>query len=162
MAQGGVFLGLFGLALVWRGLVRVAPSFDLKPIGERISGWLDDAPHRSRVAYMETARGSVCTAGANAQISFHVEAPATDLSVRVEALELDLKRAWREIDLIRRDIYERVNEVRQQLQEESTARQRSDEEHHRRLTRYAVGDWDFEMVGLIWIALGLLLSGWPA
>ena len=159
----GTFLQVLGLATVARGLHQTRSLFDQPSLRASMANWF------RRLAGAFTAPKptsvKVSLAGAsirvfNAQVDVGIGSQAT-LVERVEKLEENLKRLQGEVDSRVQGLRQELGTVKESIERESQGRREADEKTARRIEEMAIGGIHLEVVGLLWLFLGVIAAGIP-
>jgi hypothetical protein len=102
------------------------------------------------------ASGSLSVEG-----SGHVARREPTLEERVQHLEARLTSLDARFTTLDDRLSEEVTELRQSHQEEVQARERKDREIAELLDRYSTGGLNLDVIGLVWVAVGSVLAGFP-
>lgn len=156
----GVGLELMGIAVVWRGMSNAVAEHGGTTIGARVRKWLADFP-RLRMHYaIELSGGAIGTlsVGADLTTGWSVLPADATLEERVSRFEARLNRMDEELLNTRATLRSEVGRIKTLLKAEVENRTTVQNELKERLTRVAVGDFDDELVGLVWVALGVVIS----
>lgn len=159
----GAMLQIFGLATVAIGLSEMRRLFNRPSLGARIFGWFG----RFAAAFKAPKLISVGAFGAGgATVSGEARVvlalgPGASLEERVKVLEENLNRLREELDAKLQEIRRELSTVREGMQRESHERQAADEKRDRQIEEVAIGGLHLEMVGLVWLFLGVLGTSIP-
>jgi hypothetical protein len=90
-----------------------------------------------------------------------VPRPGATLAERVSILEEKLKHLRDELDTKIQGVRREVDTVKKSVERESQERRVGDEKMAREIEEVAIGGLHLEVVGLIWLFLGIMASGIP-
>jgi hypothetical protein len=161
----GTWLQLAGLVSVALGFKERQRLFGLPLITTRVSEWF-----RRFVAVIRGGRSHTVAAAAAAVGSVGLDARASvvriprvgaPLEERISALEQNAERLRIELDERFAAVTKDVQHVRAKIDEERSARLAGEQTIAMRLERFAIGDLDAEVVGVIWLFFSTLATSIP-
>ena len=162
----GTWLQLAGLVSVALGFKERQRLFGLKPIATRVSHWfvrMDALARSRRSRTVAAAAGEVGAVGLDARASIvRIPRPGAPLKERVAALEQNAERLRVELDERFAAVIKDLQQVRAKIGDERSSRLSGEQTIAMRLERFAVGDLDAEVVGLIWLFFSTLATSIPA
>lgn len=165
MRWTGAFLQVAGVGTVAYGLSKTRALFDKPPVWESLVEWLKRLPTVLRgprtisgSAHLTMAPGSLSARGFVSSPSLSSDASLED---RIAALEEKHKELERQLHEVRGHIDERAQEIEDQLSEEQRAREAADERVNQRIEEASIGGLHLEVIGLVWLIVGILCASLP-
>ena len=159
----GLVLQLLGLATVAFGLRQTRKLFGRPSMRKTAALWLRNlrasfvrpthqviTPGTAHMAFVANPAG--VSVGRN---------PARTLEQKVAALEEEMDAVKQKLAKYRETLKESIDDLADQLQTESVQRHYGDSEIKEKLETMAVGGIHLEFVGLIWLFVGVICSGFP-
>lgn len=159
----GTWLQLFGLGTVALGLSQVRSSFGRPSVLQRGAAWIKSfaaaflTPPPTTV--QAQAAGSSFVVGRARSILKPV--PGATLEQRIQALESGLDRLREETDTTESELRTQIQTLKRLLSEEGRARQTEAKSIAAKLEELAVGGLYLEIVGVTWLALGVIGTSIP-
>lgn len=161
----GTALQILGLLTVAFGLRQTRRLFPGRPgVGERIRAWFAQLVSAFRkpqpiTAHVVAAGGAVTVSGkARVRLGAGADAP---LERRLEVFQQNLDRLQNEFDDEIRELSAKIGRIEQAVRKEADERKRADDGITRVIEEATIGGLNLEVVGLFWLALGVLGQGVP-
>lgn len=154
----GTFLQILGLLTLALGLYKMRQSFP-----RRSGGWfgrLVQAFRRPKPISLQASAASAVIAGARPRLRSGV-GPGVSLEDRLGVLEGNLKQLEGEMDAEIRDVKEQVAQAHDGLRREREERSVGDDRTTSQIKEVAIGGLHLEVVGLVWLILGVLGTSIP-
>jgi hypothetical protein len=152
-------LELAGIVVVAYGLYGTLRLFDRPSQSSRFRAWVRSFPRLHPPALEvrgSAAFGGLATAGTG---TLRATAPAmASAEDRLRILEGELDRVDQRITQFRIDVRTQFAAVLQSIDSESRTRQTDLSKLSARLEAFSVGGVDYEVIGLVWLVLGLALA----
>lgn len=155
----GVILELIGVATVWSDLTRSAKKAGRGGVVRGTLDWLRQGV-RGRTTHIAagTLSGGWSILGGRASLRRGVSEEA-DLAMRVSALEQNLAALDRELGQTHDQVQRIETETKRAIEQEKEARKTSFEKLQSDLTDYASGSYATLLFGVVWLCVGMVLSG---
>ncbi len=161
----GTALQILGLFTVAFGLRQTRRLFPGRPsVGERIRAWFGQLVSAFRkqqpiTAHVVAAGGAVTFSGkARVRLGAGADAP---LERRLEVLQQNVDRLQNELDDEIRELSVKIGRTEDGVRKEADERKRADDSITRVIEEATIGGLNLEVVGLFWLALGVLGQGLP-
>jgi hypothetical protein len=155
----GAFLELVGVGTVWYDLSRSAAKVGKDGILRRTMKWLGVLVLNRPIVVSATASFSSSHAMALRASQLHAMNPEASVDERLHALEQNMRAfdsqlaaSWKKIDAVSDDL-------RKGLATERDARETQFKDVSNRLTDIAAGSYALLLFGVVWLCVGLLISG---
>lgn len=164
--HAGNFLQLLGVAQVAYGIDRTRRQFGGQGVLASVKDWALRAAkdlfgrRESRTAAVTATVGSLSFAGE--VVAVLIAAPGSSLDHRVEVLEQRVNSIDTRINSIADGLRKDLGVLREELRRERMERQRVLGQVEARVADLAVGGLELEIVGLGWVLVGIVLTGWPS
>jgi hypothetical protein len=151
-------LELLGVVTVMLGLRETALLFKRPSARDLVAGWLGNRPRW---------HGRIVEAAGTAQLSFTLRGtgyvtstppPTATVEERLELLEKGLNTARADIAAASVRINDESRARTAALETERRAREQGDEESRKLTERVKAGGLYLEVIGVIWLALGIILA----
>jgi hypothetical protein len=161
----GTALQILGLLTVAVGLRQTRQLFPGRAgVGERIRAWYGQLAsafrkQQSITAHVVATGGAVTLSGkARVRLGAGADAP---LERRLEVLQQNLDRLQNEFDDEIRELSAKIGRTEEGVRKEADERKRADDSITRVIEEATIGGLNLEVVGLFWLALGVLGQGVP-
>ena len=157
----GMLLELAGLLTVALGLRETRKLFRRQGLLSFVWNYLAAVPLPWKAQHHTIVLGAGCIVLDGATSSAHMTvspAPGTPLEDRVARLEKEAERLSVEAFQIRQSIEDAGREYRQAIKAEAEKRKAGDQKTGMQLEEAVAGGLHLEMIGVCWIALGILLA----
>lgn len=159
----GMFLQVFGLCTVAVGLSKMRRLFRQPSLGTRVRDWCRQlvsvfTPPRPVSIQASAASAATMTGEVRAIIR---AGPGTPLEHRVSLLEQNLDRLRDELDSKAQKLGREIDQTKQSVQHESQERRVENEKMARKIEEVAIGGLHLELIGLVWLVLGVLGTSIP-
>lgn len=162
-AWAATLLEMAGLAKVAWDLHQVRKAYARPSIVEEITTWFRDLP-----ALIGPPKGKVISVGTGEyfvvgeRVSVSVKpGPNATLEQRVKLLEEELERVRDHAAAEHHDLRVRVDKIEASVATERTERTQGQDALQRKVADLAVGGLHLELVGLVWLLVGVALSTLP-
>ena len=162
----GTWLQVFGLAFIAIGLRELRQQFEGKPVHHRVRGWfrrffqtVRPGPPQTIEAKGAMLAGSVLFSGTVTADLTH--GPGASDQRRIEMLEENLLRLRADMDARFEKQRAKITALEQAMTTERDDRQALSRAMNDTVKKMAVGRFDYEVVGLIWLAFGMIASCIP-
>ena len=159
----GTTLQILGLGTVACGLEKTRSLFNRPSIRASIGGWFRRFAAVFKAPKSISAQGgleAVAKVRAEGQVVRGVR-PGSPLDERVKALEENLNQLRDELDKKAQEVNRELGGLKKDLQQESQERQAADKGVTRQIEEVAIGGIHLEIVGLVWLFLGVLGASLP-
>ncbi|WP_169981413.1 ABC transporter C-terminal domain-containing protein [Tautonia rosea] len=159
----GLLLEIFGLGLVVIGLDHIRQQFGKEPFRASITKWFLSwrAVFTGPEPVQITGKlGTLFTENATANLSMHGYKDQT-IEERLETLEGDIKRLQGELNNKTEQLKQEIASVKADFDEKIENTIKIIDDVDSRVKDYAVGGMGLEVVGLVWISLGIILASIP-
>jgi hypothetical protein len=163
----GVWLQIGGIVFVALGFRERGRLFELRPVSTRVAEWFGRVVavvvrggYDQRIAVGAATLG-MATASGRARV-VAISGQDASLEDRVRTLEQNAERFRVELDGRFNDVDKDVQRIRERVDREQAARASAEQAMATRLQKFAVGDLDQEIVGLVWLLLSTIATAIPA
>ena len=160
----GTILQILGLSTVALGLRQMRRMFDRPSVGAAILRWL----RRFAAAFTAPKPLSLkCVEGIDSMEAFGDARvvlgprPVAALDERVSILEENLKLLRNELDTKVQGVRRELGTLKESIERESQERRVADEKTARKIEEVAIGGLHLEVVGLVWLLLGVTAASIP-
>ncbi len=159
----GMVLQLFGLFTIARGLSELRRLFGRPPLISRVVGWFGRflavfAPPQTISAHVSGSGGATASGHARVTTSPGLRASVEE---RLYALEEKAKQLRNDLDNEVQGLRREIDVVRERIGQESQHRRVGDQEAERKIEEVAIGGLHLEIVGLLWLFLGVVGTSIP-
>jgi hypothetical protein len=160
----GTLLQFCGLALVAHGLSETRRLFGRPSLGAKVVAWFSALKAvivgpKPTNATLQAMSGNFTVKGRASLV--HKAGPGSPLDRRVEILEGNLDRLRDETSERFTEVRQEITATREELGRESAVRQQEQQKASRTLEDLAVGGIHLEMMGFVWLLLGMLFTSVP-
>ena len=160
----GMILQLLGLATVAVGLSQLRRRFKRPSVLEKIVAWLRRvgavfARPKSVTVHAGTVLSGVTLAGAGRVRQ--TLAPDAPHERRLSLLEDNLELLQKQVDDGLEQLHGRIQQLGTQIDRDAHERRREKEQAEQLVAEVAVGGLHLEVVGLLWLALGVIGTSMP-
>jgi hypothetical protein len=158
LRYAGTSLQILGLLSVARGLYDMRQLFP-----KRKEGWfrrLGQVFGRPKVVSVEASAGSTALVEGRPRLRSGA-GPGATVEQRLEVLEGNVKQLEGEMDAEIKDVKEQVARVQGGLNRERDERRGADDKTANQIENVAIGGLHLEVVGLLWLVLGVLVTSIP-
>jgi hypothetical protein len=153
-----LMLELFGLAIVATGLRELRKEFRRPSYRERLRGWISDFPaYKPESQILEGSAAVAGFAAASGKTNVGLPMGAT-IEQRLEIIEGQLHRVSQSVTDLKSDTRSRIRAISDEMSAERRARSTEIRDLGRRLELVSVGGLDLELIGMLWLVLGLVLG----
>lgn len=159
----GTMLQIFGLATVAIGLNEIRKCFGQPSLLERFTAWfrqLATAFRRPTPISVNVHEDAMAITGSDVRLEVNPGADAP-LDRRVALLEENLKRLRNEVDAKEKKIMGELSTLTGVIDEERRSRETEARRISSQLEEFAVGGLHLEIIGLVWLFLGVLGTSIP-
>jgi len=159
----GTVLQILGLSTVALGLRQMRRMFDRPSVGAAILRWLRRFAAAFTGPKSISAQASlvgVATMTGELRVIRGV-GPGATLDQRVSILEENLKLLRDELDTRLQGVRQELGTVKESIERERQERRVADEKTARKIEEVAIGGLHLEVVGLIWLFLGVMAASIP-
>lgn len=167
----GVALELLGIFVVARQIHRArqqhhAPSLrgilahSLRQMPSRVRGWIR-RDRQNPITFSEGAVGGVSFTAGKAY-TWMSPPPSLPPGEQIRHLDEEVQRAIGQQRTELRQVEQSLAQLRDRLTHAERDLRRTQTDHRDALRDLATADTGMEVVGLIWVAVGLVLSAWPS
>jgi len=160
---GGTILQILGLSMVAIGVKKMRRMFDRPSLGAGILTWL----RRLAASFtgpkpisLQASAGAFAMTGGDVRLIRGVR-PGATLDERVSILEENLKLLRDELDTRLQGVRQELGTVKESIERESQERRVADEKTARKIEEVAIGGLHLEVVGLVWLLLGVTAASIP-
>jgi hypothetical protein len=159
----GTVLQVFGLLTIAVGLRHMRKLFGRPTVPRRVRDWFGRFAQAFRrpepVTLKGTAAGIAMVTG-EARVRLGAGAGAS-LEQRLSVLESNLNQLQDELDAKICELRSKSDEMRNDLRREGEERRAADDTVSRRIEEVAIGGLHLEIVGLVWLMLGVIGASVP-
>jgi hypothetical protein len=159
----GTFLEIAGLAKVAWDLHQIRKTYNRPSIVNDITTWFRDVPsmfHRPKPVTISLSASGVVTMSGRATLTV-IPAPGSPVERRLEILESEMSRLRDQITKDHTELTAQIHKVETSVTAERNDRGQAQEVLQRKVADLAVGGLHLEMVGLVWLFVGVILSTLP-
>lgn len=160
----GTILQVLELLTVADGLRRTRRQFRLPALRARVNDWFRRLVAAFRQPTPISGKAFVSSGGAHmtgeARVRLSV-GPGASVDQRLDVLAENVNRLEQELDAKIGELRRKIGEVEESLSRESRERSAGDESTARKIEELAVGGLHLEVVGLLWLMLGVLGTSIP-
>ena len=159
----GTWLQIFGLSTVAFGLRQMRRIFDRPSFRAAMLNWfrrLAAAFTGPKPISLQALAGAFAMTGGDLRLIRGVR-PGATLEERVSILEENLKLLRDELDTRLQGVRQEVGTVKESIERESQERRSADEKTARKIEEVAIGGLHLEVVGLVWLLLGVTAASIP-
>jgi hypothetical protein len=154
----GMALQFLGIVSVVRELRGARLQFNKPGLLDLARQWLEQRPGKDRTLILGGV-GMVAALGVSARLTIRAKTdPVAPIETRVKALETNLGRIDEELGQVHRAVDSERTARTQALQAETDARTQADARLDRTLEEISTGSLTFSLFGVVWLAVGLVLS----
>lgn len=159
----GMVLQVLGVGTVAVGLSSARRLFGRPSIWQRITAWVRRVPEviRPKAQVVKGRLSAELPRLEGEGSGFVISQADGPVEARVEELERAVEAIRHRMSSQKQALSQKVAHVRAGLDEESVGRMESDHEILRKLEEFSVGGVHLEIVGLLWIVLGVVLATIP-
>jgi hypothetical protein len=159
----GTFLQVFGIFTVAHGIRKTKQLFGRPPMWSVTKQWFAriraafSAPHVISATGISSG-GAVMSGRARGVMT---PGPDTPLDQRVSFLEKGLADLRDELDATNRELHQRVDKAKADLDKEALERRDEAQRTRRQLEDLAVGGISIALMGLVWLLVGVVAASLP-
>jgi len=164
MRWTGMLLQIGGVGTVAWGLSKTRELFDRPGIWQSIVRWVAAIPDQMRAPRTITASasGKLPLFSVSASVEVHSSPGDKSLEEKVTWLLNQVEKLEGRISDLRREGREQEKKLESLIDEEASQRESADENINRQIEEVAVGGLHLELMGLVWLVVGIVLSSFPA
>jgi len=159
----GTVLQILGLSTVALGLRQVRRMFNRPSVSAAMLGWLRRLAATftgPKPISLQASFGAFATMTGEARLIRGVR-PGATLDERVSILEENLKLLRDELDSRLQGVRRELGTVKESIERESQERRVAGEKTARKIEEVAIGGLHLEVVGLMWLFLGVAAASIP-
>jgi ElaB/YqjD/DUF883 family membrane-anchored ribosome-binding protein len=151
------YLQLAGLSVVALGVASKV-GITGKSILARVRDWFRRTflkPQPAHIGMGAVSAAGILSGKASFRAGIKEDAP---LDAQVAALWKELRRAQDQMDSLETKLENAAGELRREIEQEASERKEADAAIRADQVRIHVGGWEWEAVGVVWVAVGIVLG----
>lgn len=159
----GTILQALGLGTVAIGLRQTRQKFRHPAVGTKIKNWFKNIASAFKAPEpitLQVSDGVSVTTGIDAILTVE-PGPDTTIEQRVVLLEQKVKALRQELNTQIKEANHTIDIIKKEMQRESEERQTADKKTNQLIEEMGVGGIHLEIVGLVWLFLGVILTSIP-
>jgi hypothetical protein len=163
MRWTGMLLQIGGVGTVAWGLSKTRQLFGRQGIGESIIRWAAAIPEQFHCPKPVSASINMDMAGVSQSMTgpVRISAKMKSLEEKVSWLLDQVEKLENRMEDLSREGRQREKKLKGLIDEESSERESADENISQQIEEVAIGGLHLELMGLVWLVVGIVLSSFP-